>query len=150
MPPLTSISTPEVQYFFYPSNSILIYPTDAYTTGCVITAVTSLLAFGFTVFLLGFLIPSTRHIAIKYLRLHAYLLFFVDTWLLATLIAFTYFVAKRSVQITAYINGIPLPQAVIDHAEQTSGLKFKYRELLYRKSSPLLSCFQKSIFYLTQ
>ena len=114
----------------------MFYLTDVFDTGVIITAITALFAFGFTIFLSGFLIPSKRHIAVKYLRFHAYLLFFFDTFLLATLIAYTDFVAKHSVQITAYVNGLPLPQSVVYQAEQASGLKFKYKEIGYRESPP--------------
>jgi hypothetical protein len=124
-----------------PAVDVHFHTQDVFDTGVIITAITALFAFGFTIFLSGFLIPSTRHIAIKYLRFHAYLLFFFDTWLLATLIAYTYFVAKRRVQITAYTGGYPLPQSSIYHAEQDSGLKFEYKELGYLKIVAILPWF---------
>ena len=102
---MTSISTSKVQYFYpFTFNPILIYTTDVYDTGVIITAISALFAFGFTIFLSGFLIPSTRHIAIKYLRFHAHLLFFFDSLLFATLLPYTSYVARRSVQIATDVN----------------------------------------------
>jgi hypothetical protein len=70
---------------------------------------------------------STRTLPLQYLSLA-----FLAVWLFATQIPLSLFVSTRSVQVSAFINGIKISDGFVKTVERALGTKTRYKDYDYR------------------
>ncbi|KAI6157089.1 hypothetical protein BKA82DRAFT_126293 [Pisolithus tinctorius] len=102
-------------------------------TGCALQVALSAL---FTVFVF---IP--RRTTALFLRIQGWLLYFCGLWLLATLIPFDVIFATRQANVTATLNGIPVPASEVQNMEEALGLSPYYKDAWYLKLVAILPWF---------
>lgn len=68
----------------------------------------------------------------SFLRLQAFLMLFGALWVLATVIACDVLFATRSTKITATLDGVAVPQSVVEQIEQEIGVSPVYKNKWYR------------------
>lgn len=83
------------------------------------------------------LVPSTRALATRTLRLQAIALSFCSVWLLACLVPFTLFFATRRAEVRAFLGPLEIPQSLVHAMEAKSGSTSVYKELSYRSYSTI-------------
>jgi hypothetical protein len=69
---------------------------------------------------------STRTLPLQYLSLA-----FLAVWLFATQIPLSLFVSTRSVQVSAFINGIKISDGFVKTVERALGTKTRYKDYDY-------------------
>lgn len=105
------------------------FPTDVFVTGAVITALCALLAILSGVFC-AFTWCPTRH-RVSFLRIQSWALFFCAAWLFATLVTYDYFFATRSAQITINLDGLLVPEPVIQRLANLLNFTYAYRDVSF-------------------
>jgi hypothetical protein len=105
-----------------------IYSPDVFSSGVVVTTVSALIAVICTLTIIHIVFfPASSRID----RIHGIMLAFCAVWLFVTMIPFTAFVANRSADVTATLNGVALPSSLIDRAERTLGVTRVYKDISY-------------------
>lgn len=109
-----------------------------FQAGVVVTTVSALIAILSTLYIGLLVIDSRRRsgISTRTLTLQYLTLGFLAIWLLATQIAVTVFVATRSVQVSASIDGLKLGDGIVKTIEQALGAKTAYKDYDYCASPP--------------
>ncbi|KAL6306557.1 hypothetical protein BKA93DRAFT_912794 [Sparassis latifolia] len=108
--------------------SVSIHTSDVFDSGVVNTVVCALLAVvSFSALVTTLVSASARRTS----RIFAHILLFLSVWLFATLVPFTDFVANRQANVSATLDGIALPQSVIQAVQAQSGVTGIYHEVLY-------------------
>lgn len=115
---------------------VTIDTNDVFQSGVVLTVVGAFIAVLCSTFIL--MVFFTRGLAARSLRIQSAILAFFATWLFATLIPFTTFVANRSAQVSATIGGVQLPPSIIKQAEQTLGTTSVYNRIGYLRLVAIL------------
>ncbi|KAF5367289.1 hypothetical protein D9615_010452 [Tricholomella constricta] len=120
-----------------PAPAVLTIDTDdVFQSGVVLTVVGALIAVLCSIFIL--MLFFTRGYAARSLRTQSLILAFCATWLLATLIPFTFFFATRSAKVSASIGGVELPASIIKQTEKALGSTSVYREIGYLRLVAIL------------
>ncbi|KAG6811331.1 hypothetical protein H0H92_007950 [Tricholoma furcatifolium] len=119
-----------------PSTHVDINTNDAFKSGIVLTTVSALIAVLTSIFLL--LLFANRRLFTRTLRIQSLLLAFCALWLFATQVPFTDFFANRSAKVTATIDGIAVPQSVIQGTEKLLGTTSIYRHIGYLRLVAIL------------
>ncbi|KAI6040711.1 hypothetical protein EDC04DRAFT_2673641 [Pisolithus marmoratus] len=96
---------------------------DVLLAGCALQVVLSALYIVF--------ISFPRRTTALSLRLQGWSLYFCGLWLLATLIPFDVFFATRQAQVSATLNGVPVPAAQVQSMEEALGLSPYYKDASY-------------------
>jgi len=122
-----------------PPTVITINTNDVFTSGIVLTTVCATIVVICTIYFLLLALSPTRFT--RTLRIQGGILAFFATWLFATLVPFTLFVARRSAKITARIGNIQLPDSVIQGAEKEFGTTSVYRQIGYLRLVAILPWF---------
>ncbi|KAF8551050.1 hypothetical protein OG21DRAFT_1487295 [Imleria badia] len=102
---------------------------DVFVTGAVITALCALLALlsgGFC----AFTWCPVKH-KVSFFRMQSWTLFFCAAWLFATLVTYDYFFATRSAQITINLDGLPVPEPVIQRLANLLNFTYAYRDVYF-------------------
>lgn len=115
---------------------ILTRDLDVFQSGVVVTTVSAVILVLCTLYI-GLLLAdssrrtgvSTRTLVVQYATLG-----FFALWLFATQIPLTVFVTTRSIKVTAFIDGLPLPNNIVNTIERALGAKTKYSSYDYRAS----------------
>jgi len=122
-----------------PGTQVDIDDSDVFKAGAVITAVCIVIFLLTSAFLaLLFFRPTARA---RSNTIQGGLLAFFATWLFATLVAYTQFFRTRSAVIRASLNGVAIPQSLIDALEKQNNLSPVYRKLLYLRLVAILPWF---------
>jgi len=103
---------------------------DVFHSGIVVTTVSALIALISFLFIAHLLLLPYDRIT-RTFRIQGGLLAFFAIWLFATLIPFTHFVATRSANVTATLNGVRLPASLVQRAEQALGSTSVYKKIGY-------------------
>jgi len=122
-----------------PSPTVLTIDTnDVFSSGVVVTTVSALIAVICTLTIIHIVFfPASSRID----RIHGIMLAFCAVWLFVTMIPFTAFVANRSADVTATLNGVALPSSLIDRAERTLGVTRVYKDISYLRLVAILPWF---------
>jgi len=115
---------------------VTINTNDVLRTGIVLTVAGAVIAVVCSFFILILFIA--RRTAVRTFVAQSFILAFCATWLLATLIPFTYYFATRSAKVTASIGGIPLPDSIVKGAEEALGSTSVYRKIPYLRLVAIL------------
>ncbi|KAJ8594348.1 hypothetical protein M405DRAFT_917692 [Rhizopogon salebrosus TDB-379] len=113
---------------------------DVYSVCAVIGAVCALLI---AVSLLS-IFSQIFSIGVKrrsFLRLQAFLMLFGALWVLATVIACDVLFTTRSTKITATLDGVAVPQSVVEQIEQEIGVSPVYKNKWYLRLCAILPWF---------
>jgi len=112
---------------------------DIYSVCAVIAAACALL----TALSLVSIFSQIFSIGLKrpFLRLQTFLMLFGALWLLATVIACDVLFATRSTKITATLNGVTVPQSVVQQIEQEIGVSPVYKNKWYLRLCAILPWF---------
>lgn len=109
------------------SATVDINTDDVFQVGTVVVVVCGLLAIVSLVFLP--LIAMSKSYSTKSLSIQTGLFGFLTTWLFASLIPYTHFVATRSAKITATLpGGIPVPDSIIQSTQAQLGVSSRYKD----------------------
>ncbi|KAJ6606851.1 hypothetical protein B0H10DRAFT_2074003 [Mycena sp. CBHHK59/15] len=103
--------------------------SDVFTTGVIITVLSGVLAFLCVLCILSLLARRARTYMLPLLQAAA--LAFLALVMFAVQIPLSLFTATRSVRVTAYIDGFPLPASVVQVIERAMGVKTVYRDIDY-------------------
>lgn len=120
--------------------SIDINDNDVFDSGAAVTAFCGVLALASAVSL-GLLFPSLlgaakrreRSLATRTLHWQGAVLSLSTVGLFAALVAMTNFVANGEAKVTASINGVAVPTAVVQSLQRALGVTTVYHEIGYRK-----------------
>ncbi|KAN0130084.1 hypothetical protein V8E53_012029 [Lactarius tabidus] len=107
--------------------TLVFHINDLYQPGVVLTSICAAVAVILSKFFIVTLIWPKR--ATNSLNIQAWILTFFSTWLLATQIPYTVFLATRSGKVDAFLDGVQLPQSTIAAALAAEGLSPKYSKL---------------------
>ncbi|KAJ7149146.1 hypothetical protein C8R46DRAFT_1009784 [Mycena filopes] len=126
-----------------PPTIISLNTDDVFRAGVVVTVVSAVIMVLCTLFI-GLLVVdankrsgiSTRTLPLQYLSLA-----FFAVWLFATQIPVSVFVSKRSVKVSAMINGLNLPNGVIKTIERALGTNTAYKDFSYLKLLAIIPWF---------
>ncbi|KAL6302964.1 hypothetical protein BKA93DRAFT_735919 [Sparassis latifolia] len=110
--------------------SVSLNTNDVLHSGIVDTVVCGLIAGVSFIALVTTLVSASPHRALLR-RVSSAILLFLSTWLFATLIPFTDFVANRQAKVKATLDGISVPQSVIQATQAKIGVTGIYHKLLY-------------------
>ncbi|GBE84228.1 predicted protein [Sparassis crispa] len=115
--------------------SVSIDTNDVLHSGIVNTVVCGLLAVvSFSALITTLVSASGRRASLIF----AHVLLFLSIWLFATLVPFTDFVANRQAKVSATLDGISLPQSVIQAVQAQIGVTGIYHKLLYLRIASAL------------
>ncbi|KAH7912919.1 hypothetical protein BJ138DRAFT_1147266 [Hygrophoropsis aurantiaca] len=130
-----------VQNFLPPGSSVTIDVNDhdIFSVGGVITAVCAVLAVLALVYLVFALLPAGQKS--KTLCLQSATLAFGSVWLFAALVPFDIFYATRSAAISATLDGVAVPEALIQQLEGLTGVSPEYKNINYLKLVAILPWF---------
>lgn len=106
------------------------YCPDVYHTGVVVVVVCALIALTTAILTLLILAPRST-LSTRSLPLQAWALLICSLWLFAALVPFTMYVAQHEAQITATLDGLPLPPAVVQGVEKALGVTSVYKDIPY-------------------
>ncbi|RDB16463.1 hypothetical protein Hypma_002817 [Hypsizygus marmoreus] len=124
-----------------PPAVVTITVDDVFHSGVVLTTVAALIAVLCTIFTLLLVLPSTKGLAKRSLRIQSFILAFCATWLFACAVAYTVIFATRNAKVSASIGGIELPPALVEQAEQVLGSTRIYRHIDYLRLVAILPWF---------
>ncbi|GBE84045.1 predicted protein [Sparassis crispa] len=113
--------------------SVSLNTNDVVHSGIVNTVICGLIAGVSFVALVTTIVSASPHRApLRRVSLvSSAILLFLSTWLFATLIPFTDFVANRQAKVKATLDGISVPQSVIQATQAKIGVTGIYHKLLY-------------------
>ncbi|KAJ7054178.1 hypothetical protein C8F01DRAFT_497987 [Mycena amicta] len=122
---------------------VTINTNDLFAAGAVVTAVCGIImALCFAFIALIAIDANTRSgISTRTLPIQFISLGFLSTWLFATQIAVSDFVARRSVKVSATIDGFKVPNGIVKTIEQAFGEKTAYKDFEYLRLLAVLPWF---------
>jgi hypothetical protein len=105
---------------------------DVFNTGVVVTTVSALVGVICSTAILLLFTPFLRVPSYSgTIRTVAYTLTFCAAWLLAALIPYTFYFATRSAVVTATVNGIKLPDGLVEKAQASLGATSIYHKMYF-------------------
>ncbi|KAH9940648.1 hypothetical protein B0H21DRAFT_697430 [Amylocystis lapponica] len=115
---------------------ISIDTSDVFASGVVVTVVCGLIALTAlaslaTTFVARFASRTTH-------RVQGALFAFLSTWLFATVVPFTDFIANRQATVSATLGGVQLPQSIIQQAQEALGVTNDYHQINYLRVAAAL------------
>ncbi|KAG6836290.1 hypothetical protein H0H93_009430 [Arthromyces matolae] len=116
-----------------------INTNDIFNSAVVLTTVTAVIALLSLIY--AFIHICARPLALRSLRVQAFIFAFCATWLFATQIPYCVFFANNSAKISATVAGIPVPPSVIKAAEEQSGGTSVYRHISYLRLVAIIPWF---------
>ncbi|KAJ6601926.1 hypothetical protein DFH09DRAFT_501049 [Mycena vulgaris] len=125
------------------SITVSINTNDVFQARIMVTIVSALLFVSCTIFIVFLIIDSSLRsgISIRALTWEYSTLAFFAVWLFAVQVAVTAFVASRSTQVTAFIDGIEVPDRLLKEAERAAGVVTAYRDIDYFRLVAILPWF---------
>ncbi|KAJ7916809.1 hypothetical protein B0H13DRAFT_1997115 [Mycena leptocephala] len=126
-----------------PPTTVSIDTNDVSQAGAVVATVSTLILVLCTLYI-GLMVVdsnarsgiSTRTLPLQYLSLA-----FLAVWLFATQIPLSLFVSTRSVQVSAFINGIKISDGFVKTVERALGTKTRYKDYDYLNLLAILPWF---------
>ncbi|KAJ7234755.1 hypothetical protein B0H12DRAFT_1327617 [Mycena haematopus] len=119
-----------------PPATISINTNDVFRAGVVVTVISGLILVLTTVYIVLTVTISARTLRLQYISLA-----FLAVWLFAAQIPVSLFVATRSAKVSAFIDGFPISDGVLQTIEQAIGAKTAYKDFNYLKLVAILPWF---------
>lgn len=122
-----------------------LFRADVYVLG-VLTSTACLLIVAFTTIFLGMTLCRPKSFR-RTLFFQAVLLISSSAWLFSVLVPLTIFHAKRSARVNAYLDGIQLPNYVVNTVENALDITSVYKRIQYCKLFLCCSYFNANQYF---
>jgi len=119
--------------------------SDIFNVGVVATSASLLISVLVGNFVGGMVIPATRALAARTLRLQAIILTLACVFLFGAMIPYMVFFVNRQASVKAFVNGVRLPDSIVKGVEASSGSTRVYKDIFYLKLVAILPWF--SLFF---
>jgi len=127
-----------VRHAVPPSATVNIDIKDVFDSGVVLSVVAALIALTSLLSLIILVFRRNATSSGRILRFLSYFLAFCTVWLFATLIPYDHFYATGSAKVSATIDGIAVPQTIIQTVEKATGVTAVYKHIHYVRNLAII------------
>jgi len=124
-----------------PGTVVNIDTNDIFVAGTVGTVAALLIAILVFLFLAAMVLPFTKGISSRTLRLQAIILILASLFLFGSMIPYMVYFVNRSAVVEAFVNGVRLPDSIVKGVEAASGATRIYKDISYLKLFAILPWF---------